>query len=324
MRLTVCCLLLLPVSVFGQQTAPVETGQEPSIKVDVNLVNVLCTVRTKSGGLVGGLSKEDFILKEDGKQQEIKYFTRETNLPLTIGLLIDVSVSQGNLIEIERRAAGAFFPAVVQKQDQAFVISFGRDAELLQDLTNSVRLLQRSLNGLEVNSDVGGLQPGPVPTVYHPKGTVLYDAVYLAANEELKKEVGRKALILITDGEDQGSTYKLQEAIEAAQRSDAIIYSIYYVDQGFYRSHGAFFGASDSALRRMSEETGGRVFRVGGKYTLDDIFREIQQEMRSQYSLTYSPTNTALDGGYRRLEIRTTDKSQRVQARKGYFAPNGS
>ncbi len=324
MRPIVSCFLVLPLLVWGQQPTPADTGQEPTIKVDVNLVNVLCSVRTKSGGLVSNLTKDDFVLREDGKQQEIKYFTRETNLPLTIGLLIDVSASQMNLIEIERRAAGAFFPAVVQKQDQAFVISFGKDAELLQDLTNSVQLLQRSLNGLQVNSDVGGLHPGPVPTVYNPKGTVLYDAVYLAANEELKHEVGRKALILITDGEDQGSTYKLHEAVEAAQRSDAIIYGIYYVDHGFYRDHGAFFGVSDGSLKRMSEETGGRVFHVDRKYSLDQIFREIQQEMRSQYSLTYSPSNPAKDGGFRRLEVRTTNKDLKVQARKGYFAANGS
>ncbi|MCC7498031.1 MAG: VWA domain-containing protein [Bryobacterales bacterium] len=324
MRLIALSLMLVPSLGLGQQSAPAVTDQQPTIKVDVNLVNVLCTVRTKGGGLVGNLGKDDFILREDGKRQQLKYFTRETNLPLTIGLLIDVSVSQMNLIEIERRAAGAFFPAVVQKQDQAFVISFGKDAELLQDLTNSVTLLQRSLNGLQVNSDVGGLNPGPVPTIYKPKGTVLYDAVYLASNEVLKNEVGRKALILITDGEDQGSTYKLQQAVEAAQRSDAIIYSIYYVDQGFYRSHGAFFGTSDSALKRISEETGGRVFRVDRKYSLEQVFAEIQQEMRSQYSLTYSPSNPARDGSYRRLEVSTTNKDLRVQARKGYFAPDGS
>ncbi|MCX6621074.1 MAG: VWA domain-containing protein, partial [Acidobacteria bacterium] len=170
----------------------------------------------------------------------------------------------------------------------------------------------------------GGLHPGPVPTAYNPKGTVMYDAVYLAANDELKREVGRKALILITDGEDQGSSYKIHEAIAAAQRSDAIIFSIYYVDHGFYRNHGMYFGATDGALKRMSDETGGRVFHVERKYTLEDIFKEIQQEMRSQYSLTYSPSNPVKDGGFRRLEVRANNKDLKVQARKGYFASKGN
>lgn len=327
MRPLVSCLLVLPLLIWGQQPPPPpanEPGQEPTIKVDVDLVNVLCTVRTKNGGLVGSLNKEDFVVREDGKEQQIRYFTRETNLPLTLGMLIDVSPSQGALIEVERRAAAAFFPAVVQKQDQAFVISFGREAELLQDLTNSHTLLQRSLNGLQVNADVGGLHPGPVPTISHPKGTVLFDAVYLAANDMLKKEVGRKALVLITDGEDSGSTYKIHDAIAAAQRADAIVYGIYYVDRVFYRNNGSYFGVSDGDLKRMSEETGGRVFRVDRNHSLSEIFREIQQEMRSQYSLTYAPTNQTKDGGFRRLEIRTNNKDQKVQARKGYYASGGS
>src|SRR5262249_48767296 len=150
----------------------------------------------------------DFVLLEDGKPQTIKYFTKETDLPLTIGLLIDISGSQARLIEDERRAAYQFLSQVLRKKDMAFLISFGPEAELLQDFTNSPKLLQSALDGLHVESQGGGLHPGPVPTASTPRGTVLFDAVYLAATEKLKREVGRKAMVLITDGVDQGSRLK--------------------------------------------------------------------------------------------------------------------
>src|SRR5579863_3474535 len=214
-------LFLLP-GLFAQD--------EPTIKVDVNLVNVLCSVHNKNNGLIGNLEKKDFQIFEDGKQQEIKYFTRETDLPLTIGLLVDTSGSQERLIDIERRAAYEFFSKVLRKKDLAFLIQFGAEAELLQDSTNSPRLLQDGLNQLRLSVPVGGLHPGPVPTQQHTAGTILYDAVYLAANEKLKTEVGRKAIVVITDGVDTGSKISRDKAIEAAQRADAIIYSFFYQD----------------------------------------------------------------------------------------------
>jgi len=294
---------------------------EPTIKVEVQLVNILFNVRDKRGGLVGSLNKDDFSIFEDGKQQEVKYFNRETDLPLTIGLLIDVSASQGNLIDIERNAAYQFFGSVLRKQDLPFLISFGSEAELLQDYTNSATLLRRGLEGLQVNSDVGGLHPGPVPTISQPRGTILYDAVYLAASDQLKGQVGRKVLVLITDGEDQGSRYKIAQAIEAAQRADAIIYGFYYVDRAFYYGHGLVFGGvSDSELRRMAEETGGHVFHVDKKLPLQDAFSELQNEMRSQYAIGYTSTNANKDGTFRKIEIKTNNKDWKVQARKGYYA----
>jgi VWFA-related protein len=294
---------------------------EPTIKVDVDVVNILFSVRNRHGGLVGNLEKTQFSMFEDGKQQEIKYFTRETDLPLTIGLLIDVSASQGNLIGTEQDAASQFFGSVLRKKDLGFLISFGAEAELLQDYTNSAQLLRAGLQGLKVNSSVGGLHPGPVPTVYQPRGTILYDAVYLAASEQLRGQVGRKVLVLITDGEDQGSRYKIEQAIEAAQKADAIIYGFYYVDRGFYMHNGfGFGGVSDSALRRMAEDTGGRVFHIDRKISLQEAFKELQDEMRSQYALGYTPTNSVKDGKFRRIEIRVPDKELKVQARKGYYA----
>jgi VWFA-related protein len=318
---------LLTVSVLAALAPAQQKPREAddglsSIKVDVDVVQVLCSVRDKKGGLIGNLSKDDFTLLEDGKPQIIKYFARETDLPLTIGLLIDISGSQARLIEDERHAAYEFFSQVLRKKDMAFLISFGPEAELLQDFTNSPRLLEEALKGLHVESGVGGLHPGPVPTASQPRGTVLYDAVYLAANDRLQKEVGRKAMVLITDGMDQGSRLKKEAAIEAAQKADSIIYSIYYVDHSAYYGAGGISigGVSDGALKQMSEDTGGRLLKVSGKNRLSDIFTQIQEEMRSQYAVGFTSSNDKKDGSFRRIEIRTKDKNLKVQARKGYYA----
>ncbi len=294
-------------------------AQDPdqTIKVDVDLVNILCNVRTKNGGLVGNLSKDDFTLFENGQQQTVKYFTRETNLPLTIGLLVDVSKSQERLIDIERNAAYRFFGDVLKDKDLAFLISFGAEAELLQDYTNSRKLLQKGLDQLRLNAPTEGLHPGPVPTVHQARGTILWDTVYLAANEQLKGQVGRKAIVVITDGGDQGSRVRLDQAIKAAQIADAIIYAIYYVDPMAYGYYGA---PSDRELRRLAEETGGRVLHVDRKHTLEDIFHEIQEDLRTQYSLGYTPINGVKDGSFRKIDIKVRDKDLKVQARKGYFA----
>src|SRR5215813_8163412 len=263
--------ILVPAQRAQPQKPAEAEDVTPSIKVDVDVVNLLCSVRNKSGGLVGNLSKDDFVLLEDGKPQTIKYFTRETDVPLTIGLLIDISGSQARLIEDERRAAYQFFSQVLRKKDMAFLISFGPEAELLQDFTNSIRALQAALDGLHVESGVGGIHPGPVPTAGQPRGTVLFDAIYLAATDRLQKEVGRKAMVVITDGVDQGSRLRKEKAIEGAQKSDSIIYGIYYVDPGAYFGHMGFgMGVSDKDLRQMAEETGGRVLKVDRKNTLID------------------------------------------------------
>jgi VWFA-related protein len=311
--------VLLGATLLISQEAKVE-DQPATIKVDVDIVNVLASVRDKKGGLIGNLTKDDFTIFEDGKQQEIRYFARETDLPLTIGLLVDVSVSQENLIQVEKQAAYSFLTSVLRKKDMAFLISFGSEAELLQDFTSSPALLRSGLDQLRVNASVGGLHPGPVPTASQPRGTILYDAVYLAATDRLKSEVGRKVIILITDGVDQGSRIKLEEAVAAAHRSDAVIYSIYYVDPSIYGRSGGFYRPSDSDLKKMSEETGGRVFKVDRKHTLPEIFAQLQEEMRTQYALGYTPQNPDKDGSFRRIEIKTKGKDQKVQARRGYYA----
>lgn len=310
-------------------------AQEPTIRVNVDLVNILFTVKAKKGGqLIPNLEKNNFTISEDGKSQAIQHFSRETDLPLTLGLLIDISASQERLIDIEREAASAFFSSVIRPKDEAFLISFGKDTELLQDYTSSPGQLSAGLRDLRGDGEtpmigrgpIPNVNTGPLPTSGTPKGTLLFDAVYLASDEKLKSEVGRKAMILITDGEDQGSTYKLRDAIEAAQRADAIIYSIYYVDRGFYAQAGIWGGGGgEHDLQKMSQETGGHVFTVDRKHPLSQIFNQIQEELRNQYSIGYESTNPNRDGSFRHIEIKVDNSDYRVQARSGYYAtPNGA
>lgn len=308
---------------------PAQEGQDNTIRVDVDLINILFNVKAKKGGqLIPNLEKNNFSISEDGKPQTITRFSRETDLPLTLGLLIDVSASQERLIDTERQAAAAFFSSVLRKKDEAFLISFGKSTDLLQDFTSSARQLTSAMQDLRgdgqppmVRGNPVPINGGPVPQIGTPKGTLLYDAVYLASDDRLKGEVGRKALILITDGEDQGSRYTMKQAIEQAQKADAIIYSIFYVDRAFY-SGGMFAigGGGESELKKMSEETGGKVFTVSSKHPLKEVFDQIQEELRNQYSIGYSSTNPKRDGSFRRIEIKTDNPDYRVQARNGYYA----
>jgi VWFA-related protein len=316
-------LLILPVMPSRVTAQPPSESKDEdlgaAIKVDVDVVSLYCTVHNKQNGLVSSLTKNDFDLAEDTKSQTIKYFSRETDIPLTMGLLVDVSGSQQNLIEVERQAAAQFFSSVLKQKDVAFLISFGADSELLQDITGTPRLLQQGLGRLKLNTGYSGPTSGPVPTMSHPRGTVLYDAVYLAAHDMLASESGRKAIILITDGEDEGSKLSMKEAIEAAQKADAIVYGILYVDRQFYGGFGMGY-SGEGVLKQMSEETGGRLFTVGGKNSLGAIFQQIQEEMRTQYLIGYTPTNSTKDGSFRKIDLRTHDKDLKVQVRKGYYA----
>ena len=322
--LTVAVLTCSAGAVRAQEPAKPAPEQDSTIRVDVDLVNILFTVKAKKGGqLIPNLEKQNFSISEDGHPQVVQRFSRETDLPITLGLLIDISASQERLVDIEREAAGSFFSSVLRKKDEAFLISFGQNTDLLQDYTSSARQLTAAMRDLQPDSGGQNVNPGAVPTMGAPKGTLLYDAVYLAANEKLKSEVGRKAMILITDGEDQGSRYDRKAAIEAAQRADAIIYSIYYVDRAFYNGPGMMTfggGGGEGELRRMSEETGGKVFTVSKKHPLTEVFNEIQEELRNQYSIGYSSTNSKRDNTFRKIEIKVDNSAYRAQARSGYFA----
>ena len=323
---TALALLLLVPTMPSRVAAQSRPGQDEdlgaAIKVDVDVVSLYCTVHNKQNGLIASLTRNDFDLAEDAKPQTIKYFSKETNIPLTIGMLIDVSGSQATMIDPERQAGSQFFSNVLKNKDVAFLISFGADSELLQDITGTPRLLQRGLGQLKLNTGYSGPTSGPVPTMNHQRGTVMYDAVYLAANDILAHESGRKAIILITDGEDEGSKLSMKAAIEAAQKADAIIYGILYVDRRFYGGFNIGY-SGESVLKQMSEETGGRLFTVGGRNTLESIFQQIEEEMRTQYLIGYTPTNPNKDGSFRKIDLKTHDKDQKVQVRKGYYAmPN--
>jgi len=311
--------LWIPWLAVAQAPAPKPevAADDQVIKMDVDLVNLFFSVRDKRGGYISSLTKDDLEFYEEGKRQTLKAFTRETDLPLTIGLLVDVSGSQGALIEEERGASLKFFSQVLRKKDMAFIISFGADTELLQDFTNSVGLLDKGLRSMRLNAGVSGMSPTGSPFPGSGRGTVLYEAVWLAAKEKLNGEVGRKAIVMITDGNDVGSRTRIESAIEAAQRADTIIYVILFEDPRY--TSGMFGGMSgEGPMRRMAEETGGRVFRVGRRNTLDQIYAEIQQEMRSQYAAAYSPGEGG--SGYRHIEVKAKDKNYRVQVRKGYYA----
>src|SRR5579863_8139106 len=321
---------LLMASVVAQQpaqSAPSQQSQDdqkPSetLKVNVNVVQLFFNVKDKHGALIPNLTKDDFDIAEDGKPQTVKYFTAESNLPLTLGIMIDSSGSQRNVLDMEKEVGGAFLKQILTDKDEAYVISFDISVDLLQDFTRDVHRLQGALNKAKINSDftsgVPGIGGGPIPQQNSP-GTLLYDAVYLSAHDMLAKEVGRKAMILLTDGQDEGSRLKIKDAIEAAQKADAIVYVLLCADRGFYGGMGVGY-SGESDMHRLTEQSGGRVINVGNKFDkLRDAFDQIANELRSQYNIGYTSTNTKLDGAYRKLEIKNK-QNYKIQARAGYYA----
>jgi VWFA-related protein len=296
-----------------------------TLKVNVEVVQLFFNVKGKHGALIPSLTKENFDLYEDGQLQTIKYFKAETDLPLTLGILIDSSGSQMRVLDMEKEVGGSFLESTLRPKDEAFVISFDVDITLLQDFTNSVSRLRHALNEAKINTggvscSGGPIGPqGPIPcSSTGPRGTALYDAVYLASHDEFAHEVGRKAMILLTDGEDQGSRLKIKDAIEAAQKADAICYVLLIADRGFY-GFGGYSG--DAEMRKLTQETGGRVIEVGNKIEkLREAFGQISQELRSQYNAGYVPTNTVRDGAFRKIEIKPKQADYKVQARSGYYA----
>jgi VWFA-related protein len=325
-------------------------GQEPDTKfsTDVKVVNVLATVRDKQGKIVSDLAKDDFDLSEEGRPQVIRYFSRETDLPLTLGLLVDTSLSQREVLGEEREASRRFVEKVLRPdRDQTFLIHFDHDTELLQDLTNSKDKLERGLDQLELPQDGrpqmrrsgGGYPGGSSGGGGRQAGTTLYDAILLASDELMKKQVGRKAFILLTDGVDNGSKTRLFEAIESAQRADTLVYSIYFTGQesqqqspfsigglgGGRRRGGGYPQRQTSGpdgkkiLQQISRETGGGYFEVSKKLPIDQIYDRIEEELRNQYSLGYTSDKT--DGGtlFRHIAVTVKNKGMIVQTRQGYY-----
>ncbi|MGA2965822.1 MAG: VWA domain-containing protein [Terriglobales bacterium] len=312
-------------------TLPPDANAQPqdqsveTLKVNVEIVQLFFNVKDKHGALIPNLTKDNFDLFEDGQPQTIKYFTAESNLPLTLGILIDSSGSQQRVLDMEKEVGGSFLESTLRPKDEAFVISFDTDITLLQDFTSSVSRLKHGLNEARINTggvscSGGPIGPqGPFPCPKNgPRGTALYDAVYLASHDEFSHEVGRKAMILLTDGEDEGSRLKIKDAIEAAQKADAICYVLLIADRGFY-GFGGYHG--DAEMKKLTEETGGRVIEVGNKIEkLRQAFDQISQELRSQYNVGYVPTNATRDGSFRKVEIKPKQGDYKIQARSGYYA----
>jgi VWFA-related protein len=306
-----------------------ESTEAPAatLRVNVNLVSLYFTVRDKHNGLVSTLTKNDCNILEDKKQQTIKNFSAESDLPLTLGILLDTSGSQQNVLPLEQQAGGAFLRSILRQKDEAFLVTFDVGVNLEQDFTNNANQIIRAMDKAEINTAGGngaygvpGIGQGPVPTQGAPKGTLLYDAVAQVSNDKLRSETGRKALILLTDGEDEGSVTKPSQAIEAAQKANAIIYVILIADRPFY-GYGPFGYTGDMQMKKLTQETGGRTINVGnnGK-KMEEAFAQIEQELRTQYLASYTPTNNKLDGGYRKLDIACQGDGLKVQARKGYYA----
>lgn len=344
-----------------------------TISVDVNVVTLPVTVRDKHGAIVRDLTKDDFTLQEDGRPQSIRYFSQETNLPLTLGLLVDTSRSQTDVLDAERNASRSFLDQMlVQARDKAFLIHFDREVELLQDMTSSREKLQAALELLKTPSDrESSNDPNDSRDSrsgsgsHRGGGTQLYDAVFLASNELMKKQQGRKALIILSDGVDRGSKTYLESAIESAQRADTVVYSIYFADShrddrdqgqrrggGMGRGGGGYPGGGGGwpgggggypggggggrggsqrhpeeprtdgkkILERISRETGGRFFAVTKKETVGDIYSSIVEELRTQYSMGYTPDKDSTASGYHHIQLAVKRKELTVQTRDGYYA----
>jgi len=365
----------------GQQETQAPPPQQPPAKfsTDVKVVNVFATVRTKSGKIVNNLKQGDFVLDDEGRPQTIKYFSQETDLPLNLGLLVDTSGSQRRVLGDERAASLKFFEQVLREdRDLAFVIHFDYQVELLQDLTNSRAKLEDALNLLQVGQNPnqqqqqggnypngggypgggypgggypgGGYPGGGYPPRRYPGGgggggrrggTTLYDSILLASDDIIKKQQGRKALILLTDGVDNGSKSTIYQAIASAQKADTFVYSILFSDPDAYGGPGMYGpmgrrrmgypgggypggGGYDrpdgkKILQQISKETGGRFFEVGHFHPIEKIYAEIQEDLRNQYNIGFTPDQANAPGIYRHIQLTTRAKNTVVYAREGYW-----
>lgn len=320
-------LLALPLAAQDAPNPAPPADDQPTatFQTGVEVVQLFFNVKDKRGALIPNLTRDNFDVFEDGKPQTIKYFKAESDLPLTLGILIDASGSQKRVLDMEKEVGGSFLETILRPKDVAAIFSFDVDVNLLQDFTSSVSRLRHALDDVKINSGTGacanlpGLGGGPIPCPSTgPRGTVLYDAVYVASHDAFAQEVGRKAMILLTDGQDMGSRLKIRDAIEAAQKADTICYVLLIADRGVY-GFGGYGGDSD--MKKLTAATGGRVIEVGDKYEkLKEAFNQISQELRSQYNLGYTPTNANRDGSFRKVEIKPKQGDYKIQARAGYYA----
>lgn len=310
----VACALAAPA--FPQEPAQ-QAQQGQTIKTEVSLVNIFATVRDNKKHIITGLKKEDFHVFENDQEQKVAFLSSETTLPITMGLLIDTSGSEQNRLGAEQEAASRFLNQVLRKGDEAMVISFGADIDLLSDFTDDRAQLSRAIHSARINApNVSIINAGPLPPESKGRGlrgTAFYDAIWLACGEKLATEAGRKALVIITDADDQGSKVQLSEAIEAAQRTNVVVHVLLV--------HDPWQGWRPDVAHKIADQTGGRVIEVSSEKHLQESFDQISEELRQQYTLGYYPTNPSRDGTLRKIRVETADKEMKVLARKGYYAP---
>jgi len=304
---------LLALAPFTPAQILVHPTKSPSATTaDVDLVDVLSSVRDKRGALIKNLAKADFALKVDGRRQEITHFASEVDSPLTVALLFDVSGSVANIIGAEKVAAGRFFAEVLRPNDRALLAGFAQDVAVWQDLTPPGADLQEALGKVRPF----GRASGPNRKARPRGGTLLFDAVALVAGQKLQKRPGRKTIVLITDGEDNGSRVNLEAARKAALEADAIIYGIHYDDPlvGPQTTRSGM-----RTLEQLAAPTGGRAYDVSRKTTLEAIFAAIGEEMRNQYGLEFTPPGGGNVGIFHRVEVSVKKDGLKVQARDGFY-----
>jgi Ca-activated chloride channel family protein len=314
------CLLVFSVAGWGQAAAPapvqdVDQAQQQvtTLKVVTGLVAISAVVKSKDGEAKTGLTKDDFVLKQDGKEQPIRFFSRGSDLPLSLALMVDTSGSQQTFIGDEALASDVFFETMLGRpEDRAMLVQFDSRLLELKGMTNSASALHFALSHVSQRGSGSG-------------GTLLYDTIYEVAKTVLAKETGRKAMVILTDGGDNGSRRTIEEAAEQAQRADVQIYSVLYSMRNSLSASDTGrppgFDAGLAALQKLSESTGGHVFTVSRTLSLREIFSQIGQDLRLQYELGYKPPPDTQPNSYHKLELKAKDKKLTVQARKGFFEP---
>jgi VWFA-related protein len=302
LALIIISMATLGITALAGQNSPAQKQDEQTLSVNVELVNVLFTVADKKGKFTRDLKQEALRVYEDGKPQRITNFSADSNLPLTIALLIDTSGSVRDRLRFEQQAAIEFFSStLIRGKDRALVISFDSGIDLIQDYTDDPEKLSKSIHTMRA----GG-------------GTSLHDAIHLAASQKLGGQAGRRVIVIISDGDDNSSRVSINEALEAVQRNDVVIYTISTnsAELGGERSK-----AGEKVLKRFAEETGGRLFSPVKIEDLSASFHNISEELRLQYTLAYHSTNPLRDGAFRRIRIEALDKRHVIRSRNGYYAP---
>jgi len=305
----------------NKQTETAPAPQEPPetqnpLATSTAVVNVFATVRDRHNAIVGDLTQDDFKLYEDGVPQKVAYFSREVNLPISLALMMDTSGSMYYMLNAEKDAGSRFVREVMHKKDEAIVMTFDTDVNLLADFTEDPAVLARAIHRATINVDATGIggTGGTIPQ-RGGGGTNLYDAIYLAVHDELEPEVGRKAIVILSDCEDNGSKMSERDAVESVLRGDAVAHIIFISDPRVSEGYGG------GVAQELAQQTGGRVISVHNENSLEKAFDIITEELRSQYVMGYYPTNQKRDGTFRKIKVEVTRPDAKILARRGYYAP---